>query len=108
MPKSKLKKKSFSESSEKKMLGGFLNFFGRIFKPQKPTPLSLRLPETLPESIEEINKIVDNLSAQIREFSKENENLSARILDAAKTNKILIIITILSAAVNIVLILKLF
>jgi hypothetical protein len=84
------------------------NFFSRVFRFQKPSPHSPRLPEEiLPESIEEIQGIVKDLSVQIEEFSQENEELSRQLSNAARTSKILLIITIISVITSLVLILKL-
>jgi hypothetical protein len=92
----------------KTFLNKIKDFFSRVFRFQKPSPHSPRLPgETLPESIEEIQEIVKDLSIQIEEFSKENEELSQQLSAAARTSKILLIITIISVITSLVLILKL-
>jgi hypothetical protein len=96
------------EKESKTFLSKIGEFFSQIFRLQKPSPHSPRLPEeTLPESIEEIQGIVKDLSVQIEEFSKENEELSQQLSNAARTSKILLIITIISVITSLVLILKL-
>lgn len=92
----------------KTFLNKISDFFNRAFRFQKPSPHSPRLPEeTLPESIEEIQEIVKDLSGQIEEFSKENEELSKQLSTTARTHNALLIITTISIISSIVLILRL-
>jgi hypothetical protein len=84
------------------------DFFNRVFRLQKPLPHSPKLPEeTLPESIEEIQEIVKDLSSQIEEFSKENEELSQQLSATVRAHNILLIFTLISVIASIVLILRL-
>jgi hypothetical protein len=92
----------------KTFLSKISDFFNRGFRFQKPSLHSPRLPEeTLPESIEEIQEIVKDLSGQIEEFSKENEELSKQLSTTVRTHNVLLIITTISIISSIILILQL-
>ncbi len=79
-------------------------FFTHTFKSQEPSTPEPIIPENLPESIEEIQKTVEHLSAQIRELSRENKKLSSALADSLRIRRLLLVITIISILSNIILI----